>query len=29
MLELVKGREVSVEQAAPFGPIVCRSRGRA
>jgi segregation and condensation protein A len=25
MLELVKGRELSVEQAEPFGPIVCRS----
>jgi segregation and condensation protein A len=27
MLELVKGREVLIEQARPFGPIVCRSRG--
>jgi len=26
MLELVKGRELSVEQEVPFGPIVCRSR---
>jgi segregation and condensation protein A len=25
MLELVKGRELSVEQEQPFGPIVCRS----
>jgi len=25
MLELVKGRELIVEQAEPFGPIVCRS----
>jgi segregation and condensation protein A len=25
MLELVKGRELSVEQEVPFGPIVCRS----
>jgi segregation and condensation protein A len=25
MLELVKGRELSVEQASPFGPIVCRA----
>jgi segregation and condensation protein A len=25
MLELVKGRELSVEQAQPFGPIVCRA----
>ena len=25
MLELVKGRELSVEQDEPFGPIVCRS----
>jgi hypothetical protein len=25
MLELVKGRVVAVEQAEPFGPIVCRS----
>ncbi|HSM32562.1 MAG TPA: segregation/condensation protein A [Anaerolineae bacterium] len=25
MLELVKGRELSVEQSEPFGPIVCRS----
>ena len=25
MLELVKGRELSVEQETPFGPIVCRS----
>ena len=25
MLELVKGRELSVEQEEPFGPIVCRS----
>ena len=29
MLELVKGNELSVEQAEPFGPIVCRSLGRA
>jgi segregation and condensation protein A len=31
MLELVKGREVVVEQAEPFGPIVCtwRSQGRS
>jgi chromatin segregation and condensation protein Rec8/ScpA/Scc1 (kleisin family) len=27
MLELVKGRELSVEQELPFGPIVCRSMG--
>ena len=26
MLELVKGREVEISQAEPFGPIVCRSR---
>jgi segregation and condensation protein A len=26
MLELVKGRELVVEQAEPFGPIVCRTR---
>ena len=26
MLELVKGRELSVEQEVPFGPILCRSR---
>ena len=26
MLELVKGRELWVEQEVPFGPIVCRSR---
>lgn len=25
MLEMVKGRELSVEQEQPFGPIVCRS----
>jgi segregation and condensation protein A len=25
MLELVKGRELTVEQEEPFGPIVCRS----
>jgi segregation and condensation protein A len=25
MLELVKGREVAVEQEEPFGPIVCRA----
>lgn len=25
MLELVKGRELAVEQAEPFGPIVCRT----
>ncbi len=25
MLELVKGRELSVEQEEPFGPIICRS----
>ena len=25
MLELVKGHELSIEQAEPFGPIVCRS----
>ena len=25
LLELVKGREVTVEQAEPFGPIVCRT----
>ena len=25
MLELVKGRELSVEQDEPFGPILCRS----
>lgn len=25
MLELVKGRELTVEQAVPFGPIVCRA----
>jgi chromatin segregation and condensation protein Rec8/ScpA/Scc1 (kleisin family) len=25
MLELVKGRELSVEQETPFGPIVCRA----
>ena len=29
MLELVKGRELSVEQEEPFGPIVCRSLGAA
>jgi segregation and condensation protein A len=28
MLELVKGRELSVEQQEPFGPIVCRSLSR-
>jgi segregation and condensation protein A len=27
MLELVKGRELTVEQEEPFGPIVCRSVG--
>ena len=27
MLELVKGRELSVEQHEPFGPIICRARG--
>jgi segregation and condensation protein A len=27
MLELVKGRELSIEQQEPFGPIVCRARG--
>jgi chromatin segregation and condensation protein Rec8/ScpA/Scc1 (kleisin family) len=27
MLELVKGRELIVEQREPFGPIVCRARG--
>ena len=25
MLELVKGRELTVEQEEPFGPIVCRT----
>jgi segregation and condensation protein A len=25
MLELVKGRELTIEQAAPWGPIVCRA----
>jgi chromatin segregation and condensation protein Rec8/ScpA/Scc1 (kleisin family) len=25
MLELVKGREVTIEQAEPWGPIVCRA----
>ena len=29
MLELVKSRELSIEQELPFGPIVCRSPGRA
>ena len=29
MLELVKGRELSVEQDQPFGPIVCRAVGKA
>ena len=29
MLELVKGRELSVEQDEPFGPIVCRSLAQA
>ncbi len=29
MLELVKGRELSVEQDVPFGPIVCRSMAQA
>jgi segregation and condensation protein A len=29
MLELVKGRELSVEQETPFGPIVCRALGEA
>ncbi len=29
MLELVKGRELSVEQEEPFGPIVCRSLASA
>lgn len=29
MLELVKGRELSVEQDQPFGPIVCRSVAQA
>jgi segregation and condensation protein A len=29
MLELVKGRELTVVQEEPFGPIVCRSRGAA
>jgi segregation and condensation protein A len=29
MLELVKGRELSVEQDEPFGPIVCRSMAPA
>jgi segregation and condensation protein A len=29
MLELVKGHELAVEQADPFGPIVCRSLARA
>jgi chromatin segregation and condensation protein Rec8/ScpA/Scc1 (kleisin family) len=26
LLELVKGREVEISQAEPFGPIVCRTR---
>lgn len=29
MLELVKGRELSVEQDQPFGPIVCRAVNKA
>jgi segregation and condensation protein A len=29
MLELVKGRELAVEQDEPFGPIVCRSTAPA
>jgi segregation and condensation protein A len=29
MLELVKGRELSVEQDQPFGPIVCRAMNKA
>ena len=29
MLELVKGRELTVEQDEPFGPIVCRSVARS
>ncbi len=29
MLELVKGRELAVEQDQPFGPIVCRSVAKA
>jgi len=29
MLELVKGRELTVEQEMPFGPIVCRALGSA
>jgi segregation and condensation protein A len=29
MLELVKGRELSIEQHEPFGPIICRARGNA
>ncbi len=29
MLEMVKGRELSVEQEQPFGPIVCRSTATA
>lgn len=27
MLELVKGRELSIEQERPFGPILCRALG--
>ena len=29
MLELVKGRELSVEQDQPFGHIVCRAMSKA
>jgi chromatin segregation and condensation protein Rec8/ScpA/Scc1 (kleisin family) len=29
MLELVKNHEVLVEQAEPWGPIVCRTAGPA
>ena len=29
MLELVKRREISVEQAEPFGPIIARRMARA
>lgn len=29
MLELVRGRELSIEQERPFGPIVCRALGPA
>jgi chromatin segregation and condensation protein Rec8/ScpA/Scc1 (kleisin family) len=25
MLELVKGKELTIEQEEPFGPIVCRA----